>query len=324
MGRGAAARPGGAGGGGVEDLEALWPARARPAWRAGVGRRPAPRPGLGDGRRAGLAGAGPCGRPGGLFDPLDAQRALGGAARAPRLAVPQPAFPPFLSIMKGLAGLVARHPRTTFIGAHVGCYAENLAGSGAARPLPEFLCGHHRRIGELGRQPYTARRFFLKYADRILFGSTGAVAATYRMFYRFLETDDEFFNYNAAPVPLQGRWQIYGLFLPDDVLRKRVSGQRGAVAAPRMMRDARRRRAISTRTCEGSEITEAISTGTLSHPKIKLGRDRVLPAHTCGQGLSAGSLSVALTWAQVILVPDVRQCGVALAVDQPRRAERPG
>jgi predicted TIM-barrel fold metal-dependent hydrolase len=77
------------------------------------------------------------------------------------------------------------------------------------------------RIGELGRQPYTARNFFLRYSDRILFGSDmGPYPEAYRVIYRFLETDDEYFNYNAAPIPMQGRWHVHGLYLPDDILKK--------------------------------------------------------------------------------------------------------
>jgi hypothetical protein len=77
------------------------------------------------------------------------------------------------------------------------------------------------RLGELGRQPYSARRFFLRYADRILFGlDTGIDVAAYRLSYRFLETDDEYFNYTVSEVPLQGRWYVSGLYLPDDVLRQ--------------------------------------------------------------------------------------------------------
>jgi predicted TIM-barrel fold metal-dependent hydrolase len=77
------------------------------------------------------------------------------------------------------------------------------------------------RISELGRQPYTARRFFLKYADRILFGTDqGPDLATYRLYYRFLETDDEYFNYGTSEIPNQGRWYIYGLHLPDETLKK--------------------------------------------------------------------------------------------------------
>jgi len=124
--------------------------------------------------------------------------------------------------MTGLANLVARHPQTTFIGAHVGCYAENLGWVGQLLDqCPNFYVDIGARIGELGRQPYSARRFFLRYADRILFGTdVGANLDTYRLYYRFLETDDEYFNYSLSEIPTQGRWTIYGLYLPDDVLEK--------------------------------------------------------------------------------------------------------
>ena len=76
------------------------------------------------------------------------------------------------------------------------------------------------RMSELGRQPYRARAFFLKYADRILFGTDLLPdAEMYRLYYRFLETADEYFEY-PSHASRQGRWNIYGVFLPDDVLRK--------------------------------------------------------------------------------------------------------
>ena len=65
------------------------------------------------------------------------------------------------------------------------------------------------------------RHFFIRYADRILFGAdAGPDLADYQLYYRFLETDDEYFNYNGGAVPRQGRWGAYGLYLPDDVLEK--------------------------------------------------------------------------------------------------------
>jgi predicted TIM-barrel fold metal-dependent hydrolase len=73
----------------------------------------------------------------------------------------------------------------------------------------------------LGRQPYTSRQFFMKFADHILFGTdAGPNPDDYRIYYRFLETHDEYFNYNPGEVPGQGRWNIYGLYLPEDVLVK--------------------------------------------------------------------------------------------------------
>jgi hypothetical protein len=76
------------------------------------------------------------------------------------------------------------------------------------------------RISELGRQPYTARKFFLKYQDRIMFGTdTTPRREAFRIYYRFLETDDEYFDC-AASHHLQGFWMIYGIYLPPDVLKK--------------------------------------------------------------------------------------------------------
>ncbi len=158
-----------------------------------------------------------------LFDPLDARNERWEELHAhPDWRFPSPPFPPFLFIVEALANLVSRHPITTFIGAHVGCYAENLEWVGQLLDrCPNFYVDIGARIGELGRQPYTARRFFMKYADRILFGTdAGPDLDTYRLYYRFLETDDEYFNYNTGDVPLQGRWHVYGLYLPDDVLDK--------------------------------------------------------------------------------------------------------
>ncbi len=158
-----------------------------------------------------------------FFDPIDETNERWEELRAhPDWAFTSPPFPPFTSIMASLANLVARHPNTTFIGAHVGCYAENLGWVGTLlERCPNFYVDLSARIGELGRQPYTARRFFIEYADRILFGSDmGPDLDAYRICYRFLETDDEYFNYNSGDIPLQGRWYVHGLYLPEDVLRK--------------------------------------------------------------------------------------------------------
>lgn len=158
-----------------------------------------------------------------FFDPLDNTNERWEELHAhPDWQFPSPPFPPFMQIMNQLANLIARHPRTTFIGAHVGCYAENLGWvSQLLDRCPNFYVDPSARIGELGRQPYSARKFFIKYADRICFGTdSGPDLDTYRLYYRFFETDDEYFNYGTGPLPTQGHWQIYGLYLPDDVLQK--------------------------------------------------------------------------------------------------------
>ncbi len=158
-----------------------------------------------------------------FFDPVDERNERWEELQAnPDWAFTSPPFPPFLSILEDLAGLVEDHPRTTFIGAHVGCYAENLAWVGAMLDrCPNYFIDVSARIAELGRQPYTARRFFLKYADRILFGTdAGPSVETARITYRFLETQDEYFPYDSSEIPGQGRWRIYGLHLPGPVLKK--------------------------------------------------------------------------------------------------------
>ncbi len=158
-----------------------------------------------------------------FFDPIDeTNERWEELGEHPEWAFTSPPFPSFSHIIEGFSRLVVRHPRTVFIGAHVGCYAENLAWVGRLLDrCPNFFVDISARVGELGRQPYAARQFFLEYADRILFGSDmGPDLEAYRIIYRFLETDDEYFNYSVGPVPLQGRWQINGLYLPEDVLVK--------------------------------------------------------------------------------------------------------
>jgi predicted TIM-barrel fold metal-dependent hydrolase len=158
-----------------------------------------------------------------FFDPVDeTNERWEEIGEHPDWAFTSPPFPPFMHILNGLRNLVRRHRDTTFIGAHVGCYAENLGWVGEMLDeCPNFYIDISARLGELGRQPYTARKFFIQYQDRILFGSDMSPDLdAYRLYYRFLETDDEYFNYNTSEVPMQGRWYVCGLYLPDDVLKK--------------------------------------------------------------------------------------------------------
>jgi predicted TIM-barrel fold metal-dependent hydrolase len=158
-----------------------------------------------------------------FFDPLDEQNERWEELTAhPDWSFPSPPYPPFLSIVNDLKSLVLRHPSTIFIGAHVGCYAEDL--NWVAQMLdacPNFHVDIAARLGELGRQPYSARRFLIQYQDRVVFGSDmGPDLDSYRVYYRFLETDDEYFQYGPGELPAQGRWQVHGLFLPQEVLKK--------------------------------------------------------------------------------------------------------
>lgn len=141
-------------------------------------------------------------------------------------------FPSNEELIEARNRVIARHPRTQFVVVHVGNWAENLPHvSESLDRFPNMHVDIAARIGELGRQPRAARRFFDRYQDRIVF-ATDAVPhgddtpqqifgeALYEIYYRFLETEDEHFDYAPAPVPPQGRWRIYGIGLPEPVLRK--------------------------------------------------------------------------------------------------------
>lgn len=159
-----------------------------------------------------------------FFDPVDATNERWEELQNhPDWVFTSPPFPSFINIIESFARLIERHPRTIFIGAHVGCFAENLSWvSDLLNRCPNFYVDIGARIAELGRQPYTAKKFFKDYSKRILFGiDVGPDLATYRTYYRFLETDDEYFNYNPDPmgIPDSGRWMIYGLSLTDKVLK---------------------------------------------------------------------------------------------------------
>ncbi|MDI7276679.1 MAG: amidohydrolase family protein [Anaerolineae bacterium] len=133
-----------------------------------------------------------------------------------------PEFPSFKELIDALYRLIESHPRTTFITAHVGCYPENLGFvSQMLDRYPNLYTDISARIAELGRAPYSARQWFLRYPDRILFGTDVTPAAVqYQTYFRALETADEYFTYDPdSPVPVQGRWCIYGLYLPDEVLQ---------------------------------------------------------------------------------------------------------
>lgn len=118
--------------------------------------------------------------------------------------------------------VIQRHPETTFIGAHMANYPENLSVVGEwLDKYPNLVVGISSRIAELGRQPYTAREFFLKYQDRVLFGTDGPrPAARLTPHWRFFETRDEYIRYAENPFPPQGMWRIHGIHLPDEVLKK--------------------------------------------------------------------------------------------------------
>jgi predicted TIM-barrel fold metal-dependent hydrolase len=160
--------------------------------------------------------------PGAFFTPLDRYNERWHELNEhPNWLFADPKFPRRDELHAQRNRVVARHPKTTFIAAHFANDAEDL-GTVAAwlDAYPNLYVDIDARISELGRQPYSARRFFLKYQDRILFGTdTAPSRSAYRMYYRFLETDDEYFD-PAGGHHRQGFWMIYGVFLPRDVLEK--------------------------------------------------------------------------------------------------------
>ncbi|MEP6917649.1 MAG: amidohydrolase family protein [Acidobacteriota bacterium] len=141
-------------------------------------------------------------------------------------------FPSNRQLLEARNRMFARHPKTTFVALHVGHNAEDLGYvSECLDRYPNMNVEIGARIGELGRQPRNARRFFDRYQDRILFGTDAIPHGTdtpqqvfnqalYEIYFRFLETEDEYFDYAPAPTPPQGRWRIYGVGLPEPILRK--------------------------------------------------------------------------------------------------------
>lgn len=143
-------------------------------------------------------------------------------SRHPEWAFPPEHFPARDRLHAARNAVIARHPGTIFIAAHFGNDAEDLKQTAEwLAAYPNLYIEFASRISELGRQPYTARRFFLEHADRILFGTDGPwPESRLEAYWRFLETDDEYFAYSEKPFPPQGFWNIYGIDLPPEVLRK--------------------------------------------------------------------------------------------------------
>jgi predicted TIM-barrel fold metal-dependent hydrolase len=124
----------------------------------------------------------------------------------------------FEELMTERNNLFRRHPKTTFIAAHFGWHANDLGRAGA---LLDAFPNVHLELGailyDLGRQPRAARAFFVKYQDRILFGKDAFEPEEYPYYWRVFETEDEYFDYYRD---YHAFWKLYGMGLPDGVLRK--------------------------------------------------------------------------------------------------------
>lgn len=125
---------------------------------------------------------------------------------------------PWQQIIDEQHRMFKKHPKTKFINAHMGWYANNLDRLGELmEEIPNMSVGIGAIIAELGRQPRRAKQFFIKYQDRILFGKDSWKPEEFPTYFRVLESADEYFPYYKK---YHAFWAMYGLDLPDEVLEK--------------------------------------------------------------------------------------------------------
>jgi predicted TIM-barrel fold metal-dependent hydrolase len=127
-------------------------------------------------------------------------------------------FPDFETLMGERDRLIAKHPRTTWILAHLGWQANDLARLGKLFDAnPKLYSEVGAVLYDIGRQPRTAHDFFIKYQDRLLFGKDSYQPDEYPYYWRVFETNDEYFDYYRD---YHAFWKLYGIGLPDAVLKK--------------------------------------------------------------------------------------------------------
>ena len=154
-----------------------------------------------------------------LFDPMDKYNERWLELKwYPHRARPPDRYPPWETLIAEQHRLFARHPKTIFINAHLGWLGGDLARLGKLLDrLPNVYTEFGAVIEELGRQPRFARQFFIKYRDRILFGKDTWRPEEYATYFHVLETADEYFPHDRKH---HGLWRLYGMDLPDEVLKK--------------------------------------------------------------------------------------------------------
>ncbi|HET7585170.1 MAG TPA: amidohydrolase family protein [Gemmatimonadaceae bacterium] len=131
---------------------------------------------------------------------------------------PQDRFPSFDELMKERDNMIRKHPKTTFVVAHMSWYANDLAKlSALLDAFPNVYTEVGAVLYDIGRQPRGAHDFFVKYQDRILFGKDAFEPEEYPYYWRVFETRDDYFDYYR---PYHAFWKLYGIDLPDSVLRK--------------------------------------------------------------------------------------------------------
>jgi uncharacterized protein len=154
-----------------------------------------------------------------FFEPIDPhnERWLELALFADR-RYPADEFPRFEELMAERDRLFARHPRTTFVAAHMGWHANDLARLGKMLDaMPNLYTEVGAVLYDIGRQPRLAHDFFVKYQDRLLFGKDSFQPEEYPYYWRVFETKDEYFDYYRN---YHAFWKLYGIDLPDPVLKK--------------------------------------------------------------------------------------------------------
>lgn len=136
----------------------------------------------------------------------------------PRRRYPPDRFPSFEQLMTERDNMFKRHPRTTFIAAHMGWHANDLARLGRLMTaLPNLYTEVGAILYDIGRQPRAAHDFFIEFQDRILFGKDSFQPEEYSYYWRVFETRDDYFDYYRD---YHAFWKLYGIDLPDTVLRK--------------------------------------------------------------------------------------------------------
>jgi predicted TIM-barrel fold metal-dependent hydrolase len=136
----------------------------------------------------------------------------------PGRRVPPDQHPNFEELMKERDNLFRRNPRTTFVAAHMGWHANDLGRLGRMlTEMPNVYVDLGAVLYDIGRQPRAAHDFFVKFQDRILFGKDSYQPEEYPYYWRVFETRDDYFDYYRD---YHAFWKLYGIDLPDDVLKK--------------------------------------------------------------------------------------------------------
>ena len=159
------------------------------------------------------------GEPSPFFDPIDKHNERWLHARQKPASFRSPdKYPSFEVVMQEQYNMFENNPNTVFINAHLGWYGNDLDKlSEQLDNLPNVYTEIGAVIVELGRQPIRARQFFVDHQDRVLFGKDTYKKSEYNVYFRVLETSDEYFDYYRKR---HAHWKMYGMNLPDSILKK--------------------------------------------------------------------------------------------------------